>query len=26
MQRVTDSAPHASSYFGEAFNTYCELC
>ena len=26
MQRVIDSAPRASSYFSDAFNTYRELC
>ena len=26
MQRVIDSAPHASRYFSDAFNTYRELC
>ena len=26
MQAVIDSAPHAKSYFSDAFNTYRELC
>jgi insertion element IS1 protein InsB len=26
MQQVIDSAPHASNYFSDAFNTYRELC
>jgi insertion element IS1 protein InsB len=26
MQAVVDSAPHAESYFSDAFNTYRELC
>ena len=26
MQAVIDSAPHASRYFSDAFNTYRELC
>lgn len=26
MQSVIDSAPHASRYFSDAFNTYRELC
>ena len=26
MQRVIDSASHASRYFSDAFNTYRELC
>ena len=26
MQRVIDSAPHASRYYSDAFNTYRELC
>ena len=26
MQSVVDSAPHAASYFSDAFNTYRELC
>ena len=26
MQSVIDSAPHAHSYFSDAFNTYRELC
>jgi len=26
MQAVIDSAPHARSYFSDAFNTYRELC
>jgi insertion element IS1 protein InsB len=26
MQRVIDSAPHATSYYSDAFNTYRELC
>ena len=26
MQSVVDSAPHARSYYSDAFNTYRELC
>jgi insertion element IS1 protein InsB len=26
MQSVVDSAPHATSYYSDAFNTYRELC
>src|SRR3712207_9088289 len=26
MQSVVDSAPHASRYYSDAFNTYRELC
>jgi len=26
MQSVVDAAPHAKSYFSDAFNTYKELC
>lgn len=26
MQSVIDAAPHAQSYFSDAFNTYRELC
>lgn len=26
MQQVVDSAPHAGSYFSDAFNTYRGLC
>jgi insertion element IS1 protein InsB len=26
MQAVIDAAPHAASYFSDAFNTYRELC
>ena len=26
MQAVIDSAPHARSYYSDAFNTYRELC
>jgi IS1 family transposase len=26
MQSVVDSAPHAVSYYSDAFNTYRELC
>jgi insertion element IS1 protein InsB len=26
MQSVIDAAPHAESYFSDAFNTYRELC
>ena len=26
MQAVIDSAPHASRYYSDAFNTYRELC
>ncbi len=26
MQSVIDAAPHAARYYGDAFNTYRELC
>jgi hypothetical protein len=26
MQSMVDSAPHAQSYYSDAFNTYRELC
>ena len=26
MRSVVDAAPHAATYFGDAFNTYRELC